>query len=278
MIKNFIFSILFCAVSICAMAQDKTVTHVVQRGETIESIAKQYNVSVDDIYHANPNAEGLMYAGLKLIIPVSDSYSNQQTSTSDSSNNTIAYSQNNSTDAENNSKTAYTETTEGKWECAFEIGFGFIEKHTFMYEATLGANYNFPYNLYAGARIGYNSSNFHFSESSTSNRKEGNLHFIEIPLEFGYKLKASDKFSIAPFASFIANIGLTGKFEEGVGKNKVSTDMEIGGKFAMDARLGIRLNLSGFVLSGSYHFPLNDNQKLYFSKDAFPEVSLGMEI
>ena len=70
MIKKMILSVLLCAVCVVTMAQSQTVTHVVQRGETIESIAKYYNVSVEDINKANPNADGIVYVGMKLNIPV----------------------------------------------------------------------------------------------------------------------------------------------------------------------------------------------------------------
>lgn len=71
MIRKICFSLIMCAISLMAMAQHQVVTHVVQRGETIESIAKQYNVSVADINKANPNAEGVVYVGMKLQIPFS---------------------------------------------------------------------------------------------------------------------------------------------------------------------------------------------------------------
>jgi len=71
MIRKICFSLIMCAISLMAMAQHQVVTHVVQRGETIESIAKQYNVSVADINKANPNAEGVVYVGMKLQIPLS---------------------------------------------------------------------------------------------------------------------------------------------------------------------------------------------------------------
>ncbi len=70
MIKRFFLSVLLCTVCVFAMAQSQTVTHVVQRGETIESIAEYYKVSVDDINKANPNAEGIIYVGMKLVVPV----------------------------------------------------------------------------------------------------------------------------------------------------------------------------------------------------------------
>lgn len=63
MIKRFFFSVLLCTVCAFAMAQSQIVTHVVQRGETIESIAEYYKVSVADINKANPNADGIIYVG-----------------------------------------------------------------------------------------------------------------------------------------------------------------------------------------------------------------------
>ena len=70
MVKKIILSVLLCTVCMFTMAQSQTVTHVVQRGETIESIAQYYNVSVEDINKANPNADGVVYVGMKLVVPV----------------------------------------------------------------------------------------------------------------------------------------------------------------------------------------------------------------
>ena len=49
------------------MAQQ--VAHTVQRGETLESIAKKYNVSVYALTQSNPDAKDLFYVGMKLVIP-----------------------------------------------------------------------------------------------------------------------------------------------------------------------------------------------------------------
>ena len=45
MIKKIFLSVLLCTVCMLSMAQSHTVTHVVQRGETLESIAEYYKVS-----------------------------------------------------------------------------------------------------------------------------------------------------------------------------------------------------------------------------------------
>ena len=78
MIKKIILSVLFCTVCMLSMAQSQTVTHVVQRGETIESIAEYYKVSVEDINKANPNADGMVYVGMKLNIPTNSNTSTKK--------------------------------------------------------------------------------------------------------------------------------------------------------------------------------------------------------
>lgn len=78
MIKKIFLSVLLCAVSMLSMAQSQTVTHVVQRGETLESIAEYYKVSVEDINKANPNADGMVYVGMKLNIPTNSNSSTEK--------------------------------------------------------------------------------------------------------------------------------------------------------------------------------------------------------
>lgn len=79
MIKKIFLSVLLCAVCMFSMAQSQTVTHVVQRGETLESIAEYYKVSVEDINKANPNADGMVYVGMKLNIPTNSTIQNSVT-------------------------------------------------------------------------------------------------------------------------------------------------------------------------------------------------------
>ena len=77
--KRTILSLLFGTASMFTMAQNQTVSHVVQRGETLESIAEYYNVSVEDIDKANPNMDGVVYVGLKLNIPTNSTIQNSVT-------------------------------------------------------------------------------------------------------------------------------------------------------------------------------------------------------
>ena len=288
MIKKIFLSVLFCTVCMLSMAQSQTVTHVVQRGETLESIAEYYKVSVEDINKANPNAEGIVYVGMKLNIPTSSkpqivsNNDNQGGSTYIQGNN-INHHSNDKVNQEHKYKAAKNEDEKvGKFEFAGELGFGFIKgADNFMYEATIGANYRLPYNLYVGARIGYNSANYIglTKYEGRSIKVEQKYHFIEIPLELGYSFKnASETLGLMPFIGFNTNIGLSGKNKLrtfGSSGKEESQKVKIGGKVGIGARVGVRVYLWGFDITGSYQIPLNDKQKGWFGKDAFPEITLA---
>lgn len=288
MIKKMILSVLLCTVCVVTMAQSQTVTHVVQRGETIESIAKYYNVSVEDINKANPNADGIVYVGMKLNIPTSSkpqivSNNDNQGGSTYTQENNIKHHSNNKVYQEHKYKAAKNEDEKvGKFEFAGELGFGFIKgADNFMYEATVGANYRLPYNLYIGARIGYNSANYTGLikiEGQNINAKQ-KYHLLEIPIEFGYSLKnESETLGLIPFVGFNTNIGLSGKYKQrilGTGGKEEPQKVKIGGKVGIGARVGVRVCLWGFDITGSYQIPLNDKQKGWFGKDAFPEITLA---
>lgn len=66
--KVFITILLLMSVT-CVKGQTSPTEYKIQRGESIESIAKDHGVTVDDIIKANPNVDGTFYAGMKIIIP-----------------------------------------------------------------------------------------------------------------------------------------------------------------------------------------------------------------
>ena len=67
------------------MAQQ--ISHTIQRGETLESIAKKYNVSVDEIKKANPNVADMFFVGMKLTI--STPKNNRETTNKNSADNQL---------------------------------------------------------------------------------------------------------------------------------------------------------------------------------------------
>lgn len=284
MVKKIILSVLLCTVCMFTMAQSQTVTHVVQRGETIESIAQYYNVSVEDINKANPNADGVVYVGMKLNIPTSSDF--PKTTPKEAPKNMAPIqkqvTENHTENYVKHNDTQNNDEKVGKFEFAGELGFGFIKgADNFMYEATVGANYRLPYNIYVGARIGYNSANYIglTKYEGRSIEVEQKYHFLEIPLELGYALKnTSETLGVIPFVGFNTNIGLSGKNKLrtlGTGGKTESQKVKIGGKVGLGARVGVRVCLWGFDITGSYQIPLNDKQKGWFGKDAFPEITLA---
>lgn len=66
--KTFLFVAMFIFASATTLAQSEQV-HKIEKGETVESIAQKYGVTVDDIKKANPNAGNYFYVGMSLKIP-----------------------------------------------------------------------------------------------------------------------------------------------------------------------------------------------------------------
>lgn len=54
---------------ITLFSQTTTVKHIVARGETLEDIAKTYNVTKEEILSMNPSASQFVYVGMELTIP-----------------------------------------------------------------------------------------------------------------------------------------------------------------------------------------------------------------
>lgn len=55
--------------AICAIGACAQTTHIIQAGETLESIAAQYNLTTDEIVSLNPDAANMFFAGMKLQLP-----------------------------------------------------------------------------------------------------------------------------------------------------------------------------------------------------------------
>ena len=62
--------ILFLIVGFTTIAQEKFVSHTVQKGETVYSIAKQYGIHENVIYRLNPDVKNGMKTASVLILPI----------------------------------------------------------------------------------------------------------------------------------------------------------------------------------------------------------------
>jgi len=64
--KKIILLFVTVFISVCTIAAQKT--HTVKQGETLQSIANEYHVTVGELRNANPNVE-MVFSGLLLTIP-----------------------------------------------------------------------------------------------------------------------------------------------------------------------------------------------------------------
>lgn len=78
--KRLLIFLMTWAISVSLLADTKE--HIVERGETIESIAKLYNITTEELITANPSAKDMFYAGMILTIPESSNSSSQSNTTS----------------------------------------------------------------------------------------------------------------------------------------------------------------------------------------------------
>lgn len=93
------FALMLASLSMSAQTNQ---SHTVQRGETIESVAKKYGISVSDLQQANPSTKDYFYAGMKLVIPRKASTQNATQTPSSNSSNRVAVATPSTTKTRNN--------------------------------------------------------------------------------------------------------------------------------------------------------------------------------
>lgn len=67
--KRYILSIIICLFSISTGLAQTISTHIIQRGETLLSIARKYGITGAQLQNANPETKDVFFVGMKLIIP-----------------------------------------------------------------------------------------------------------------------------------------------------------------------------------------------------------------
>ena len=71
-------SILLFLISLNVFCQEKTIKHIVKKGETIYSIARENNISVDKIFALNPNAKKTLKLNAVLLLPDNNAVKNSE--------------------------------------------------------------------------------------------------------------------------------------------------------------------------------------------------------
>lgn len=278
MIKRFFFSVLLCTVCAFAMAQSQIVTHVVQRGETIESIAEYYKVSVADINKANPNADGIIYVGMKLNIPASTSPKNEtrteKTTTSGiSSNENTSYVPQSSTTKKSYDnettlclqfarvKASYLFPTEmekssrGHYRSSYNLSF------------VLEGEYVFNPNIFAGFGLGYmaqgscNSDRNQDEDGIRYQQYKSQYHYVMVPLSIGYRMPITKNVNIDAYTGPVVTCVVAGNSQyrtstsEEWNKTKLK-DMKNVKYFTPFWNIGARVNLWSFELGAEYWYLL----------------------
>lgn len=278
MIKRFFLSVLLCTVCVLAMAQSQTITHIVQRGETIESIADYYKVSVADINKANPNADGIIYVGMKLNIPTSTSPKNEtrteKTTTSGiSSNENTSYVLQSST-----TKKSYdNETTLGLQFARVKASYLFpteMEKSSrghyrssYNLSFVLEGEYVFNPNIFAGFGLGYmaqgscNSDRNQDEDGIRYQQYKSQYHYVMVPLSIGYRMPITKNVNIDAYTGPVVTCVVAGNSQyrtstsEKWNKTKLK-DMKNVKYFTTFWNIGARVNLWSFELGAEYWYLL----------------------
>lgn len=283
MIKKIFLSVLLCTVSMFTMAQSQTVTHVVQRGETIESIAEIYKVSVEDIDKANPNADGIVYVGMKLNIPASTSPQKETKKSETPKSNNL--SNENRTFV---SQTTYTtKKTVGNVDNETTLGFQFarvkasylfpteLEKSTrghyrssYNLSFVLEGEYVFNSNVFAGFGLGYmaqgscNSDRHQDEDGIRYQQYQSQYHYVMVPLSIGYRMPITKKTNLDIYTGPVVTCVVAGYTQnrantsEKWNKTKLK-DIKNVKYFTPFWNVGARVNLWNIELGAEYWFLLS---------------------
>lgn len=275
--KTKLMTIIAMCIMVTATAFAQT-THKIEKGETIESIAQKYGVTVDDIQKANPNAGGYFFAGMSIKIPAKPMKTETMEEVAEPvvtnvSNSATTFEPNTSKDILKSSNETFNDGGYfPKWNALFEIGYGFGDAPALRF--TAGATYSITKPLYVGTQIGYSCT--FYDDVSSGVTIDTDMNFIKVPLEIGYRITtANEKWGVAPFAGLGFNVGLSGKTKIKYRGDEQENKLKIGGKVGVEGRLGIHILLHSFLITGSYNLPLNKKQEEFFGENAYFELSIG---
>lgn len=287
LLKNLRLSLSAAALALCfgaAVAQTATVTHTVDRGETIESIAERYGVTPAQILAINPDAKSFVYVGMVLTIPASAAPAATTPAAAATAPAAPAAAPGYTAYTPDGGATSvddYTTAGPGFAPC-FEFDFGFLQRpkgttgFNYSLGATIGAKYYFlekGSKVFAGVMIGYNSFNANQKIKETKETYDGTAHCITVPISVGYTFSTNNKkYGFSPYIGLDLNCVVSGKFT--YKQNREKEEFKATKGLCPGFRVGGKIHLSGWDLGAAYVFPLNDKMK-DFSKDGFFAVSVG---
>lgn len=293
--------IILTSLLLLVIIQASAFVHVVEKGETLESIASIYDIPKAVLIKANPGCDKRLYIGQKIQIPMVEDQPQAQPKTEQAKTiqpvtqpkaqqTTIPTYQNQENQQNNGVVDIEPRNTDltnlPGYEFCMQISYGFLsneegtEGTSFAYAITVGINY-YPFikgkGLFVGGRIGYNSANYICWSSipgygyETSKRE---THLISLPINAGYSFTNENKtLGISPYLGFQFDVSVKSTEKlKGVVDRK---EKYKAGKFGISLNLGAAIRLYDFNITAFYALPLTKWEKNYFGEDGYFNVGIG---
>lgn len=245
----------------CSVFAQEYKSHIIAKGETVESIATNYNVSKSALFEANPALKNYIYAGMKIRIPlvVKNDVETPQVEKQnvEEASEQFYLSDSRLENTVSSSKTSPSNSVASSNTFIDEIRVGFLSSDAFSMLFSLGNNHFFDKSLYLGTQIGYGissaSTEVYGSTLSTTS------HYIMLPIELGYYLWFSEErfTAIVPYAgadiTYLAKA--TMKYEDE--KETIEPDK----RFDIMAKVGLKISFGVFF---DFGYAFNDNGEYFY--------------
>lgn len=310
--KKIVLAIIVAMTANIAMAQS-TKVHVVERGETIETIAKKYGITKDALVMLNPDAAQFVYVGMELTIPMVDSLivkesGNAQAETSDVSQNSESIENSEelkqSSNHEKDSRYEYeifaglsvngftgTDAENYDTKCGFNVGVSgrYYILDNFFAEASLAiATKGYQYDSLASSGSNWDDEGANYDGELTTKYTSYN---IDVPVLLGYRVSVNDDLSLKIKAGPYFTYALSGKetekgFQtiypdihssetEHIDEETKIGDMDGFKNFGYGVHAGLSIDYKNYILSAYYQRGLS---KVFDENKAYEQnilVSVG---
>ncbi|MCM1037288.1 MAG: LysM peptidoglycan-binding domain-containing protein, partial [Bacteroides sp.] len=279
--KRILLTLAILVVSACAMS---AAVHVVQRGETLRSIAGTYNITTQQLVEANPGADTLFYVGLKLNIP--------EPAAAPAAAPAAGQPAPMPTEPAEPAQEAETSELGPGWTMLLGANYGFLEKAegvkntshgalAFSFGGTYWVKERFE-GAFASIGLGYEwiTRSWNNFESRPYYRlsSDSDLHLIYLPVRFGYRFNmpiGKVRFGLSPYVGFDFGMTVAGKserYEDGdKRKEKAKT-----GEFIPSFKPGLMVCFGDVLCIGFYYkVPMGKKAKGIYDKDGHFGLTLA---
>lgn len=255
----------------------QSLVHTVQAGETLESIAKKYNMSVYRIQQANPESQNYFYIGMKLNIP------GKRESKSKEESQSVVSSQQQIVDDTHYTSRFYNMQNHGSVieEVSFSDMISTGDAKDLLAGFSFGVSVNFGYkyflhnNFFVEGMLGYSGRIMQSDIVKTGNDFSMNLHNITLPIHVGGFLPVSDKLAFGFFAGTRFDYAIAGNGESDGEKIKFSDIKKVENFKCLTPYLELGVDIclkSGAAIRFTYGHGLSKN----FSKElGMSYISVG---